>query len=78
LPAVARADRGNSRRERLADRARLEVPFGDNDWGGVFDALKDASYFAQAALDEEMGTTVWPNGADIALETLHHWASQGP
>ncbi|MEZ5372081.1 MAG: DUF2442 domain-containing protein [Microthrixaceae bacterium] len=27
--------------------------------------------FAQVAVDEELGTIVWPNGADLAPDALH-------
>lgn len=36
---------------------------------GVFEALRDPAYFAQAYLD--CGALAWPNGADIAPDTLH-------
>ena len=46
-------------------------------WRGVFEPLEDPSYFALVALDKELGTIVWPNGADIAPETLHTWIARG-
>jgi hypothetical protein len=59
------------------DGADGEVQFTDEDWGGVFDALRDPAFFAQVTVDDELGTIVWPNGADVAPETLHAWATRG-
>jgi hypothetical protein len=42
---------------------------------GVFAPLADPQYFAKVRLDEELGTIVWPNGADIAPDTLHRLAA---
>jgi Protein of unknown function (DUF2442) len=59
------------------DRSKGEIEFTSVDWQGVFEPLHDVAYFAQVVLDEELGTIVWPNGADIAPETLHSWATKG-
>lgn len=76
---VTRAEVVGDHRLRLSfdDGSEGEVQFGDEDWGGVFDPLKDPAFFAEANLDEELGTVVWPNGADVAPEILHVWATRG-
>jgi hypothetical protein len=55
------------------DGATGEVDLSSRNWRGVFAPLQDQAFFAQVELDEELGTIVWPNGADIAPETLHRW-----
>lgn len=40
---------------------------------GVFAPLADPEYFARVSLDSEIGTLVWPNGADFDPATLHDW-----
>jgi len=39
--------------------------------GPVFEPLRDPEYFAQVRVDPELGTIVWPNGADLAPDALH-------
>ena len=38
--------------------------------GSIFEPLKDENYFAKVAVDPELETVVWPNGADLAPEFL--------
>jgi len=40
-------------------------------WGEVFEPLIDPREFRKLRLDEELGTVVWPNGADFAPEFLY-------
>lgn len=37
----------------------------------MFEPLKDQARFAEFALDKELETIVWPNGADFAPEFLY-------
>ncbi|HEY5252556.1 MAG TPA: DUF2442 domain-containing protein [Acidimicrobiales bacterium] len=45
------------------------------DVGPVFEPLRDERYFAQMVVDKELGTVVWPNGADLAPDVLHKQAA---
>jgi Protein of unknown function (DUF2442) len=58
------------------DGSRGEVDFSSRRWRGVFAPLEDQAYFERVELDEELGTIVWPNGADMAPETLHRWVAE--
>lgn len=56
---------------RFADGVEGEVDFEDQLWGEMFEPLKDKARFAEVALDKELETIVWPNGADFAPEFLY-------
>lgn len=41
-------------------------------WGPVFEPLREnPELFRQVRVDEELGTIVWPNGADMDPDVLH-------
>ncbi len=58
------------------DEYRLMVRFEDNVEGlfdvganikfqGIFAPLRNPAYFAQVAVNPDIGTVAWPNGADL-------------
>ena len=59
------------------DGSAGEIDASDWTWSGIFEPLRDPGFFSQVQLDEELGTIVWPNGADVAPETLHRWVVRG-
>lgn len=46
--------------------------------GELFGSLRDPAIFSQFAIDPEVRTLVWPNGADFDPATLYHWRTEGP
>jgi len=66
---------------RYLDAYRLELGFSDGSWGvadlsdelrgPVFSELLDQGLFSRVALNSELGTIQWPNGADLAPEFLY-------
>ncbi len=74
LPSVIRAEYRGGYRIHLTfnDSSERTVDFSQWLEGPVFEPLKDAEYFGRFFI--EGGTVAWPNGADIAPETLyeHH------
>jgi hypothetical protein len=45
---------------------------------GVFAPLTEPEYFRTVRVDPEIGTIVWPNGADLAPEVLYSYAAGKP
>lgn len=50
----------------VVDLEPILLPFD-----GVFEPLRDRSYFEQVRVNADIGTICWPNDADIAPETLY-------
>jgi hypothetical protein len=52
-----------------------DVSFGDDEWTGVFEPLRDPGRFAKVTV--EHGTIVWPeDGLDMAPEPLYEAARE--
>jgi hypothetical protein len=71
LPSVVRAEYREAYRIHLTFDDRTEGVVDFEPWleGEVFEPLKDVEYFKRFFMDG--GTVSWPNGADIAPETLY-------
>jgi hypothetical protein len=76
LPSVVRAEYRGGFRIHLTfnDLSERTVDFRPWLQGPVFEALKDPAYFREFFVDG--GTIAWPNGADIAPETLYEAAAR--
>ncbi len=46
--------------------------------GGVFGRFSDLAYFKNFFVNKELGVLCWPDGLDIAPETLYHKATGEP
>jgi hypothetical protein len=74
LPAVVRAEYRGEYHIHLVFNDGVENTVDFEAWldGPVFEPLRDPAYFRRFFL--EGGTIAWPNGADIAPETLYERA----
>lgn len=59
-------------------RAVVDLDRVVKSYTGVFAPLLDESYFQRVKVDPELGTIVWPNGADVCPDVLYSQASGRP
>lgn len=74
LPTVVRAEFRGGHRIHLVFNDGLQGTVDFSSWldGPVFEPLQDPAFFQRFFLDG--GTVTWPNGADVAPETLYEHA----
>ncbi len=59
-------------RLRFEDGTEKTIDLDPYLYGPVFDAIRrDPAVFAAVRVDPDAGTIVWPNGADLAPDTLY-------
>jgi hypothetical protein len=74
---------------RPLDGYRLHLRFEDDASGvvdlatqivfrGVFEPFRDPEYFQLVRVDPELGTVVWPNGADLDPDVLYSIVTGAP
>jgi hypothetical protein len=56
---------------KFEDGVQGDVDISRSFKGPVFEPLRDHEYFKQVRVNADLGTIVWPNGADVAPETLY-------
>lgn len=71
LPMVVRAEHRGGFRVHVSFNDASENTIDFEPWleGPMFEPLRDPAYFCRFFVDG--GTVIWPNGADIAPETLY-------
>jgi hypothetical protein len=55
----------------FSDGSARDVDLEPELWGPVFEPLRDREVFRAVVVDDELGTIVWPNGADMDPDVLH-------
>ena len=74
IPSVVSIEQTGPYRLRLQfdDGAEGEIDVrSTTTFEGVFEPLNDPGFFSQVRVDEDAGTIVWPNGADLDPLVLH-------
>jgi len=61
----------------FADGTTQRIDFRPVLQGAIFGPLQDLATFNAVRLDPEVGTLIWPNGADFDPVTLHDWPTVG-
>ena len=55
---------------------RREVDLGKRLYfEGVFQPLRKSAFFRRVSVNPDVGTIVWPNGADICPDVLYEWST---
>ena len=62
----------------FADGLSRTIDFAPILAGELYGPLRNPAVFAQARLDPEVHTVVWPTGADFDPATLHDWPEHEP
>jgi len=60
------------------DRSAREIDLETVLAGELYGPLHDPAMFAAVAIDPEVHTLVWPNGADFDPAVLHDWPKHEP
>jgi hypothetical protein len=60
------------------DRSAREIDLETVLAGELYGPLRDPAMFAAVAIDPEVHTLVWPNGADFDPAVLHDWPKHEP
>jgi hypothetical protein len=60
------------------DRSSREIDLGAVLEGEIYGPLRDPATFATVAIDPEVHTLVWANGADFDPAVLHDWPKHEP
>lgn len=55
----------------FSDGTTRDVDLEPELWGPIFEPLRDLAVFRQVTVDRELGTIVWPSGADMDPDVLH-------
>jgi hypothetical protein len=62
----------------FSDGTKGEVDLSSELYGRLFEPLKDLNEFRKVRVDADLSTIVWPNGADLAPDTLYDLVVHSP